>query len=341
MVTNNVQFEMQEILKNFLKEHSFDVLTQGLVVYEQTYGKDSFYTEMIDSYIIDEPLISLICLNASDEEVDTFLSTQNYLNIEIVRVTGNDSWQDIYDYFTNTTSSYVCFLEPRQFFAPTFLPKMVNYLSTTNVDMVISARNFINDTGTIIAHPDSMYQNSLKDRVFNGKPFFELCISEGVNIFGILSTCMLSTSHALKTIAHLPNCEYEEIIKFAMLSQFIIQGTVGYIDTALVSTQVYDYRDESHLQKCFEQYIADLNNRGLISLDEGIFQPTPVIDYSNIDKHITFFYTDKGEYYNLKPIADEAEKRGYQVVFTENILQKAEIGVYCQHTCFPENLQKR
>lgn len=44
-----------------------------------------------------------------------------------------------------------------------------------------------------------------------------------------------------------------------------------------------------------------------------------------------------GEYYNLKPIADAAAQRGYQIEFTQNIIQKAEIGIYCQHGGYPEN----
>ncbi|MBP3205366.1 MAG: CDP-glycerol glycerophosphotransferase family protein [Lachnospiraceae bacterium] len=56
-----------------------------------------------------------------------------------------------------------------------------------------------------------------------------------------------------------------------------------------------------------------------------------------ITKSITLFYTDKGEYYNLLPIANEAETRGYKVKFTDDIFERAEIGIYCQHVCHPEN----
>lgn len=52
---------------------------------------------------------------------------------------------------------------------------------------------------------------------------------------------------------------------------------------------------------------------------------------------ITFFYTDGVEKQTVQPILDEAIKRGYEVELTSNILKKAEIGVYCQHICFPKN----
>lgn len=39
----------------------------------------------------------------------------------------------------------------------------------------------------------------------------------------------------------------------------------------------------------------------------------------------------------MEPIANEAGKRGYKIRFTKDKKEKAEIGVYCQHVCYPEN----
>lgn len=55
-----------------------------------------------------------------------------------------------------------------------------------------------------------------------------------------------------------------------------------------------------------------------------------------INKDITFVYSDKAEYNSFRLIADEAEKRGYSVKFTENKFEKCEIGFYCQHVNFPQ-----
>ena len=63
---------------------------------------------------------------------------------------------------------------------------MVNYLLYNDCDIVVTARNFINDSGTIIAHPDYIYQDSLKDSIVDGKSLFEFCLTEKVNLFGIL-----------------------------------------------------------------------------------------------------------------------------------------------------------
>lgn len=54
-------------------------------------------------------------------------------------------------------------------------------------------------------------------------------------------------------------------------------------------------------------------------------------------KNITFFCTDKIEIHTIDGILCEAKIRGYETKITSNLLEKAEIGVYCQHVCFPKN----
>ncbi len=55
----------------------------------------------------------------------------------------------------------------------------------------------------------------------------------------------------------------------------------------------------------------------------------------SLDQDITFFYSDKIEHQTLEPVACEAADRGYQVRFTDRLLQRAEIGFYCQHLARP------
>lgn len=337
MTPNDTQSEMQTLLTECLQKGSHDTLIQCMAIYEKTFGRDSFYLDIANSYVKDEPLLTLVCFQLNDEQVDNFLSSQTYSNIEIVRFESSDTYKDLCDFFSTTNSTYICFLEPSQKFNPTAFRQMVKYLSTTNCDMVITARNFIDSSNTIIAHPDAMYQNSLKGKVFNGKPFFELCLEEGVNLFGTLSTLMVSTQYAKTIPWDFPNYECDEINRFALLSQFIIHGSAGYIDTPLVSTIVQEYSKQDLQEKYYKHYINRLYSKNLISLSpDKIFTQTPVT-YNGIPKHITFFCTSVGERFNLQPIADEAQKRGYVVEFTDNIQQKAAIGVYCQHLCYPEN----
>lgn len=53
-------------------------------------------------------------------------------------------------------------------------------------------------------------------------------------------------------------------------------------------------------------------------------------------KNITFIYSDSAERSMYIPIMEEAERRGYQVQLTDNMFERCEIGVYCQHINFPQ-----
>lgn len=55
-----------------------------------------------------------------------------------------------------------------------------------------------------------------------------------------------------------------------------------------------------------------------------------------LKKEITFIYMDAAERAMYEALADEAKARGYEVKFTDNKLEKCEIGVYCQHVNFPQ-----
>lgn len=55
-----------------------------------------------------------------------------------------------------------------------------------------------------------------------------------------------------------------------------------------------------------------------------------------LNKDITFIYMDTAEKNMYQPIAEEAEKRGYKVSFTDDKTYKCEIGFYCQHINFPQ-----
>lgn len=58
----------------------------------------------------------------------------------------------------------------------------------------------------------------------------------------------------------------------------------------------------------------------------------------SLKREITFFYTDTIEYQTLEPVYVEAKARGFQVKFSKDIKEKAEIGIYCHHPPFyPEN----
>lgn len=55
-----------------------------------------------------------------------------------------------------------------------------------------------------------------------------------------------------------------------------------------------------------------------------------------LKKDLTLIYSDSAEKQIFKPIAEEAERRGYKVKLTDDKFAKCEIGFYCQHINFPQ-----
>ncbi len=330
--------EMQQIIKQCMEKGTFEDVKNALQIYRNTFGNDDFVYECTThtAYSACMPLVSLICLDTDDKSLNDFLQLQKYPNLEIVKMTENDSWNDIVDYIHSTESEYLCFFEKNHLYQPDKIPALINcFQEFSTLDIASSLRNFIDSAGTVIVHPDVHYKKALLDTVFNGKQFLEYCIGQNINLYGNLSTIMVSTKYAQSIDLTIPTYTSEQINRTSLLYQFLVSGRLSFTREPYVSTIVRPYTDTADTETVYGNFLKSFAEQNNISLsgNRNENQSTP----SPIKKEITFFYTDKGEYYNVKPIADEAEKRGYLTKFTENIEEPAEIGVYCQHVCYPEN----
>ena len=127
-------------------------------------------------------------------------------------------------------------------------------------------------------------------------------------------------------------CIYKSdaINRLCMLFQIITSEKIFYMEKSLVRVKMSPRRDENVENYEYRQLVSNINCDELTSMNN-------ICKLPKLKKEITFFYTSKGEYYNLKPIADTAANRGYKIKFTKDKKEKAEIGVYCQHVCYPEN----
>ena len=77
-----------------LKEKMRQIITQGmsiapqtvyqsLNVYQENFGADDFFNNAAIAFSQQGPLVSLICLNCSNNDIDEFLSRQLYANLEL------------------------------------------------------------------------------------------------------------------------------------------------------------------------------------------------------------------------------------------------------------------
>lgn len=325
--------EMQNSIDKFLNTNLPLEALNFLKSYVSTYGKDTFVSDRREALIPYAPQVSLICLNCTDETVNNFLSEQTYSNLEIVRVSPEDSYSDIINYMCNTSSKYICFLEENHLYAKDKIASMVWALEDiSNATAAVCSRNIVAPDNTLIAHPYPSYQAALKDTSFNGSTFLQFCIDKNINLYGNLSTIMVS-SDFIRNIQWLPYSPISDSIKrINLLYHILLHSTIFYITNALVSSIACEFHSNT-LAHEYEHYLNFLSSLHLVSLPS----PNKSNKYESIKKEVTLFYTDKWEYYNLAPLAEEGTRRGYKVIFTDCIHQKAEIGIYCQHVCHPEN----
>lgn len=327
----NPQDEMKQIIKNCIDNHDYNTAYECINIYRNTYISRELN-------ILNEtgPLVSLICIQSDASSVNTFLSIQGYKNIEVFYASSEHWEDDIHAYLSSANSKYVCFYEPFHKYDPNKLANMVFIAdSQPDLDALICDRNFIDETGTVIANPDPFYQNTVSDKIIYGQNLIEISIANDINLYGNLSTLLLSTQYVRQL--HLTSSGVQPSIRtLAFFYELILTAKIGFINTTLVSTILQPNKEPDATMADYKDYVHTLSHAGKIKM-ESKNQVIPHASSDPIRREITFFYTDKGEYYNLKPLADEAEKRGYKIIFTKDIVQKAEIGVYCQHVCYPEN----
>jgi hypothetical protein len=337
--------EMQDIIINLLKQDNYNEAYDAFVMYGKVYISDEFIEEYKDILYNYGPKVSVICMNCEDEVVDNFIKKQNYNNYEIVRTTKEDSYKDIIDYMKNTDSKYITFLENNAICSPSKISKSVWRLELYKDIQIINASWQYINSDTVIAHPDIVYKNIMNDKFYSGYKIIEQSIICNDNIYGSLSSIMVSTEYIRNVDVKEPCYNSDRINRLALLFQLLMNANMAYINEGLLSLKIgYDKQKYNKDRKAFYTLIQDImpdvyeevgeRVRGEVLSSEELKE---VYNNKNIAKCITFIYTDKGEYYNVKPIGDEAVKRGYSVKYTENIKEKAEIGIYCQHVCYPEN----
>lgn len=328
--------EMQLLIQQCFHTNAFTDTYEALKLYKASFGSDDFFAEYYPQISPYGPLVSLICLNCTENFSDEFISQQNYINLEVVRTDEEDSYADIIDYMQNTQSKYICFLEMNHSYNENKIAEMVWNLETaSDINLVITPRSFTDSKGTVIAHPDYAYEDALNNTVFQSRILLETSFSDGVNLYGTLSTLLISAEYIHRISWEIPAHSLDCINRIWLLYQFLLNGKCLYLHNSLVSSILTEYKDEGHIQTAYIDFASSFTKRHTLPFPSSPKKNSPLSP--SVEKHITFFSGSKNQYYNLKPIADEAVRRGYEVVFTDNLTQKAEIGVYCQHICYPEH----
>lgn len=299
-----------------------------------------------------EPKVSVICVDCSKECIERFLMTNNYGNIEIIRTVVNESFiENLISFSQHTDSKYICFLEEGQTFDSNKIQYMVDVLQglEDSVNALICERFYADQNGFIFGCTYRDYRGKVDGALVEGKEFLEICLEDERNLYGSLSTLLFRTRDFAMQMQIIP----KEIInpqngKIALLYNTMLQMSMFIKEAELVISTVrkLDLEEVRMYQKAFYDIVKYLTKNQWLHVEIKKYKGLPAEyiyllekgeEKRKLEKDMTFFYTDQGEYFNVLPIAEEAKRRGFSVHFTENLREKANIGVYCQHEKYPEN----
>lgn len=292
------------------------------------------------------PGVTLICLDCTDEEKELVKQTE-YENLDIKYISWkSDGLHGVFQIILDTQNPYICFEETGKRSAYDKVKKMVDFLEQTEIaGCVICQQEYVLSDETHIGWMSQVYMRELERNgsVLNGKGMLEISLNTEANLYGSLTCCMLRKERFINKdfLLNYMMCDREEE-RMLMMFECLYGMNVGRIGESLVKVIEKDIDIEASRQD------IKLFNALREKILSGVYKRKGYVDsrlpscYINdsikkrlksgeVKKEITLFHMGKAEYFVMEPLAKEAEKRGYQVTFSEDIGKEAEIGIYCSH----------
>ena len=337
MNTLSPKDEVIQLIQQCILAKDFMSAAKCLEIYKQSFGADNFFS----SCQISITPVTVIYILSEDElkpDLTDIISTDIHVNLSVIYIHEKNLMEEFLNCLPSIESEYFCFYDSKHHYEKNRIAILLSVVTKiTSVNGIIHARNFIDNSDTVLAHPDYMYKEILDNKIFNGAELLHYSAMNNINLYGDLSTVFLSTAYVKQlSFAHLDVTDSMQSLAF--LYQLLWSTKIAYTYLPLSSSTVVEYLDAAQSISDYVNFLKLYYSENDISrISDTLTDFTTAEHFVSCKKEITFFYTDMGEYYNLKPIADMAESRGYKTVFTKDIHQNAEIGVYCQHICYPEN----
>ena len=328
---NHIALNMQKIIQKAISSNNYNAAYEALIIYARTFSTDDFVQSCKQIVNIYGPKVSVVCLDDNEKEIDEFIKNQTYKNVEIVRMSEEDTYEDLIQYMKNTDSKYISFWENDYIYDVDKISDMVWILECRQeICIAMTPRKYIDSMNTVIGHDDVAYRKTLNNVIISGTTLMEYCINNNVNLYGTLSNIMILQNTIKNIDLSIPESNVYELKRFLLLLKIVNLNKVFYMDKILLAVKQQKKCNESIIENEYKEIIKIIGYKKIETPDSNL-------QCKGVRKEITIFYTDKGEFYNLKPIEQEAVKRGYNVRFTSDVTEKAEIGIYCQHVCYPQN----
>ena len=282
--------------------------------------------------------VYLVNVDCPDYVLKDFINSVHYSNMEIV------SWDKFVDdiYAGNCEqycNGYVSFVENNYKYDVWKLLDTSLQLSAQQEDMVICFRALEGKTA-YLQELEPYFRSTLPAHNVIGRKLLESCITEHLNLYGCLSN-IIFRGNILNRVASImkETCNNLRNNRLMVLFYILMVSSCTFSQNFFVlkKMQSFDEKDCNEQRIQFLNMVSDLEQAKLLNLPSSWRDTYTAQNPVDVKKEITVYYTDSGEYFCAKPIADYAASRGYKIKYTKDVHEKSEIGIYCQHICYPEN----
>ncbi len=288
------------------------------------------------------PSVLLVFLCCSPEEIDDYVSQENYGNLEVVSIDSPDDYPDLISFISDSGCDYISFVEPEHVYETgKLIASISEFLSNPGTDMVVSPREFYDDNGNMILNVYSQYHAYFPGKTISGRSLLQDCVLNDLCLYGDISCATVPSSYAKRILPFIPIDRIAPEIRVTAFYHYLMLGAqLRYLDVTYVYKHLSIRNNARHYYPAFFEYLRAFLAREISITDNQINElQSRYLNYQIkfLPKEITFFYQNQSELDLLSPLVDEASKRGYVCKSTMNITEKAVIGIYCSHTNFPEN----
>ena len=268
-------------------------------------------------------------IDECEQEVRQFLDRYTHVPIESVGISKDDDKKDIEMHLRRNNSEYIYLFNRALLLTREIFNELTDTLiEDHSVDVAITQSWCRQSDGSDL--PYDIYdrcKNIRSDKSFALTQLTDIWVQNHINYIGNIGTMLFHKEAFLRLLSYVDlRCllSSDEITGLNELSKGATSSVIRcrFMDHTSALRTTYEIEDKN-TQSIFSRWHFTSQERRIHGKEDKL--------------DITFFYTDMGEYFNLKPLADFADSSGHKVHFTRDIKEKAKVGVYCQHHTYPEN----
>ncbi len=304
-----------------------------------------------------DPKVLVLCIDCTTREIQQFKNRQIYKNVELVPIQSSSKIiSQVIHYVIESGAAYVCFMEENTIYEYHMIENLVQFMKNApkDLDGIIHEQYYGLSKDKIFGASYRDYRGVMENQLLTGRGIIEISIENGRNLYGSLSTFFMKADKIPQHIPIFPeHLITKENAKIALYYNLLYPSTIQILEKGftirlmkpLLKTSLDSlFKQQSKFHELIHMLLDQHWLDAIPSKEMGLPAQYHYLlgkkeERIPLEKKITFFYTDAGEYYNLYPLAKEAEKRGFEISFESNMNKTAVIGVYCQHEYNPSNSQ--